>query len=394
MASLVRYLDGSYLDAGLYWIKIGDKFVSLPLDTIRTVDGLYTYSSMPSGVSGRLADGSYKLINGGYQVPKIGDDGFPIQNMYTYRIVGEGGGFDLPPGTTKTENGKFKLPDNTIIDGRAVKMSNGSFKLPDGSFMLSSTSSLKISKNLENAATNVEIAKSSDDLAKSTRTRVSDISDDITDSLNNSLIKRNEVDGKVKNADDAVTGKKNLDEGADSQRPKDLDPDADAALKRRIDSLEAVLGIAGLAMLIGGLLMDNGDESERTASDNVKGCVSLCLPHNFSEYYYGRVGYDELKYTTMESAREEFPNLAIYQDQPFCSLENQDCYEHCKAACFNVHQDEQEDDGDGDGDDDDKPWWEKLFPDVDSNILTSVGLAILAVIIIAFLIMIFSLYSS
>ena len=25
----------------------------------------------------------------------------PIQNMYTYRIVGEGGGFDLPPGTTK-----------------------------------------------------------------------------------------------------------------------------------------------------------------------------------------------------------------------------------------------------------------------------------------------------
>ena len=92
----------------------------------------------------------------------------------------------------------------------------------------------------------------------------------------------------------------------------------------------------------------------------------------------------------MESAREEFPNLAIYQDQPFCSLENQDCYKHCKSACFNVHQDEQEDDGD----DDDKPWWEKLFPDVDSNILTSVGLAILAVIIIAFLIMIFSLYSS
>ena len=63
----------------------------------------------------------------------------------------------------------------------------------------------------------------------------------------------------------------------------------DAALKRRIDSLEAALGIAGLAMLIGGLLMNNGDESERTASDNVKGCVSLCLPHNFSEYYYGRV---------------------------------------------------------------------------------------------------------
>ena len=35
MTSLVRYLDGSYLDAGLYWIKIGDKFTSLPLDTIR-----------------------------------------------------------------------------------------------------------------------------------------------------------------------------------------------------------------------------------------------------------------------------------------------------------------------------------------------------------------------
>jgi len=140
MASLVRYLDGSYLDAGLYWIKIGDKFTSLPLDTIRTVDGLYTYSSMPSGVSGRLADGSYKLINGGYQVPKIGDDGFPILNVYTYRILGEGGGFDLPSGTIKTQNGKFKLPDNTIIDGRAIKMSNGSFKLPDGLFMLSSTS--------------------------------------------------------------------------------------------------------------------------------------------------------------------------------------------------------------------------------------------------------------
>ena len=392
-ASIVRYLDGSYLQAGLYYIKYGNLFKALPADAFRTADGLYKYSALPEDAIGQLADGSIKLKNGGYQVPKIdADTGAQIPNMWTYRINGQGGGFDLPPGTTKTSDGKFKLPDDTVIDGQAVKKADGSFKLPDGSFMLTSTSASKISKNLANAADNLESAKKIETAAKTSRTKVSDISTNIDESLTNTLIKRNEVDGLLKNADDAIVSKKNLDESANTKRPKDADADAEAALKRRIDRLEAALGLAGLAMLLGGLLMDEGDEKDRNASDNVKGCVSLCLPHNFSEYYYGRIGYDELKYTTMESAREEFPNLTIYEDQPFCSIANQDCYEHCKAACHNAHQNEQNDDANDD--DDDQPFWKKMFPDTDNSVLTAVGLSILVVILIAFLIMIFSLYSS
>jgi hypothetical protein len=95
----------------------------------------------------------------------------------------------------------------------------------------------------------------------------------------------------------------------------------------------------------------------------------------------------------MSSLRAEFPNAEFPEDQPFCQEGNDDCYEHCTAACFNKYKD-QEGDGDGDGDDDEEPWWKKWFPDVDENLITSVIVAILAVIIIAFLIMIFSLYSS
>ena len=85
-----------------------------------------------------------------------------------------------------------------------------------------------------------------------------------------------------------------------------------------------------------------GDDDFEDKSEETKGCVSLCLPSNYQDYYYGNIPKEELEYRTLESARTEFPNLEIYEEQPFCTADTKDCYEYCKVKCFNLFAEEDE----------------------------------------------------
>jgi hypothetical protein len=356
-SSLFRVSDGIYTKADGSYVLRGANDTQIRLGTSRTwsdVNNRWEYSE-GSGASEikRLGDGSEILQSGGYKVSSNPD----IYRIDSYQ---QGKGVDLPSGTTRTTDGKFKLPDDTVIPGGSKKMADGSFRLPDGK-------------------------KSSDNISEDVLKR----SDDLEMKLNETTIKNNTIKNRARNSENALNNRKALD---DIEVNKKLDADYEKIKKRRINAMEKALGLVGLAALIGGLLMDSSGEANN-ASNARKGCVTACLPHNYSDYFYGKISKDELKYTTMDSLREEFPNAQFPEDQPFCQEGNDNCYEHCKAACFNLYQEEEEEkkkkkDGE------EPPFWKSWFPDVDENLIISVIAAILAVILIAFLIMIFSLYSS
>lgn len=385
-SSLFRVSDGIYTKADGSYVLRGVNDTQIRLGTSRTwsdVNKRWEYSE-GSGANEikRLGDGSEILKSGGYKVSSNPD----IYRIDSYQ---QGKGVDLPSGTTRTTDGKFKLPDETEIPGGSKKMADGSFRLPDGSYKLTNTSLSKIKTNKSNVKTDArdvtDLKKSSDIISDDVLKR----SDDLEMKLNETTIKNNTIKNRARNSENALKNRKALD---DIDVNKKLDADYEKIKKRRINAMEKALGLVGLAALIGGLLMDRSGEANN-ASNNRKGCVTACLPHNYSDYFYGKISKDELKYTTMDSLREEFPNAQFPEDQPFCQEGNDNCYEHCKAACFNLYQEEEEEkkkkkDGE------EPPFWKSWFPDVDENLIISVIAAILAVILIAFLIMIFSLYSS
>ena len=152
-------------------------------------------------------------------------------------------------------------------------------------------------------------------------------------------------------ADLAAVNKRRLRGDIDGQRSDISNRSAEAKNKRvEMSTVDKITTLAGLAALFAYLQDEEADINDTSGSDSKKGCVMACLPK-----------------------------------------ENFDCMNHCIAACANRYDGRP---GDGDGDGDEDPWWKKWLPDVDENLITSVIVAILAVIIIAFLIMIFSLYSS
>lgn len=385
-SSLFRVSDGIYTKADGSYVLRGVNDTQIRLGTSRTwsdVNKRWEYSE-GSGANEikRLGDGSEILKSGGYKVSSNPD----IYRIDSYQ---QGKGVDLPSGTTRTTDGKFKLPDDTVIPGGSKKMADGSFRLPDGKYKLTNTSLSKIKTNKSNVKADArdvtDLKKSSDIISDDVLKR----SDDLEMKLNETTIKNNTIKNRARNSENALKNRKALD---DIDVNKKLDADYEKIKKRRINAMEKALGLVGLAALIGGLLMDRSGEANN-ASNNRKGCVTACLPHNYSDYFYGKISKDELKYTTMDSLREEFPNAQFPEDQPFCQEGNDNCYEHCKAACFNLYQEEEEEkkkkkDGE------EPPFWKSWFPDVDENLIISVIAAILAVILIAFLIMIFSLYSS
>lgn len=385
-SSLYRVSDGIYTKIDGSYVLRGADDAQIRLGTSRTwsdVNNRWEYSE-GSGANEirRLGDGSEILKTGGYKVSSNPD----IYRIDSYQ---QGKGVDLPSGTTRTTDGKFKLPDDTVIPGGSKKMADGSFRLPDGKYKLTNTSLSKIKTNKSNVKTDArdvtDLKKSSDIISDDVLKR----SDDLEMKLNETTIKNNTIKNRARNSENALNNRKALD---DIDVNKKLDADYEKIKKRRINAMEKALGLVGLAALIGGLLMDRSGEANN-ASNNRKGCVTACLPHNYSDYFYGKISKDELKYTTMDSLREEFPNARFPEDQPFCQEGNDNCYEHCKAACFNLYQEEEEEkkkkkDGE------EPPFWKSWFPDVDENLIASVIAAILAVILIAFLIMIFSLYSS
>ena len=384
-SSLFRVSDGIYTKADGSYVLRGVNDTQIRLGTSRTwsdVNKRWEYSE-GSGANEikRLGDGSEILKSGGYKVSSNPD----IYRIDSYQ---QGKGVDLPSGTTRTTDGKFKLPDDTVIPGGSKKMADGSFRLPDGKYKLTNTSLSKIKTNKSNVKTDArdvtDLKKSSDIISDDVLKR----SDDLEMKLNETTIKNNTIKNRARNSENALNNRKALD---DIDVNKKLDADYEKIKKRRINAMEKALGLVGLAALIGGLLMDRSGEANN-ASNNRKGCVTACLPHNYSDYFYGKISKDELKYTTMDSLREEFPNAQFPEDQPFCQEGNDNCYEHCKAACFNLYQEEEEKKKKKDGEE--PPFWKSWFPDVDENLIISVIAAILAVILIAFLIMIFSLYSS
>lgn len=384
-SSLFRVSDGIYTKADGSYVLRGVNDTQIRLGTSRTwsdVNKRWEYSE-GSGANEikRLGDGSEILKSGGYKVSSNPD----IYRIDSYQ---QGKGVDLPSGTTRTTDGKFKLPDDTVIPGGSKKMADGSFRLPDGKYKLTNTSLSKIKTNKSNVKTDArdvtDLKKSSDIISDDVLKR----SDDLEMKLNETTIKNNTIKNRARNSENALKNRKALD---DIDVNKKLDADYEKIKKRRINAMEKALGLVGLAALIGGLLMDRSGEANN-ASNNRKGCVTACLPHNYSDYFYGKISKDELKYTTMDSLREEFPNAQFPEDQPFCQEGNDNCYEHCKAACFNLYQEEEEKKKKKDGEE--PPFWKSWFPDVDENLIISVIAAILAVILIAFLIMIFSLYSS
>ena len=384
-SSLFRVSDGIYTKADGSYVLRGVNDTQIRLGTSRTwsdVNKRWEYSE-GSGANEikRLGDGSEILKSGGYKVSSNPD----IYRIDSYQ---QGKGVDLPSGTTRTTDGKFKLPDDTVIPGGSKKMADGSFRLPDGKYKLTNTSLSKIKTNKSNVKADArdvtDLKKSSDIISDDVLKR----SDDLEMKLNETTIKNNTIKNRARNSENALKNRKALD---DIDVNKKLDADYEKIKKRRINAMEKALGLVGLAALIGGLLMDRSGEANN-ASNNRKGCVTACLPHNYSDYFYGKISKDELKYTTMDSLREEFPNAQFPEDQPFCQEGNDNCYEHCKAACFNLYQEEEEKKKKKDGEE--PPFWKSWFPDVDENLIISVIAAILAVILIAFLIMIFSLYSS
>lgn len=324
-AGSTRYGGGAYRHPdGL--IRLGDGAV-LPKGTKRLPNNTF---ELPDGTV-RFPDGSTKSLDGTF---KMSDGSFKLSD-----------GAQLPPGTKKVD-GRFKFADGTDIPVTAIKKANGSFKLPDGSFKITKTTEAKLTKNIDNATkvskqadSASDVAKQADDLASKSLKNSDEIGGKISKKVDDasSLKKQADEASLKKGGKDAKAKRKQKDVDADAKKKKDADADAKKKNSMKNDAIMALVALAGL---LGGLFMEDSDFDDKR--DETKGCVSLCLPSNYEDYYYGKIPKEELKYRTLDSARDEFPNLEIYEEQPFCTADTKDCYEYCKVSCFNFFAEEDE----------------------------------------------------
>lgn len=324
-AGSTRYGGGAFkAPDGL--IRLGDGVV-LPKGSKRLPNNTF---ELPDG-SIKFPDGSTKNLDGTF---KMSDGSFKLAD-----------GAKLPPGTKKV-NGRFKFGDGTDIPVTAVKKANGSFKLPDGSFKITKTTEAKLGKNIDSAtkvskqagSANV-VAKQADDLASRSVKNADEVGGKISKKIDDasSLKKQADEASLKKGGKDAKAKRKQND--VETKKKKDADADAEAKNKGGIKN-DAIMALVALGGLLAGLFM--GDDDFEDKSEETKGCVSLCLPSNYQDYYYGNIPKEELEYRTLESARTEFPNLEIYEEQPFCTADTKDCYEYCKVKCFNLFAEEDE----------------------------------------------------
>lgn len=349
----------------------------------------YTNETGDSAVV-RLEDGSEVLYTGGY---KSGGDTLAPSDPITYKIDAYETGkvYTLPAGTKRLPgDGSFELPDGTVIPGKSKKMSDGSFKQPDDppTYKLTKTSSNKVNTNKAGVESDVSTANTKKDGANNQKNDAVSKVDDLEISMGDSTMKFQTMKNRYTAADSAAVNKRRLRGDIDGQRSPNRS--AEAKEKRvKMSTVDKITTLAGLAALFAYFQDEEADVTDTSGSDSKNGCVMACLPKNYIDYHYGNIEREDLIYSTLDNLREEFRELEVEAEQPFCTEENYDCMNHCIAACANRY-----DGRPGDGDDDEEPWWKKWFPDVDENLITSVIVAILVVIIIAFLIMIFSLYSS
>ena len=356
-------------------------------------NGRWNYSTgTGDGAVVRLEDGSEVLYTGGY---KSGGSTWAPSDPITYKIDAYETGkvFSLPAGTERLSgDGSFRLPDGTVIPGKSKKMPDGSFEQPEGTYKLTKTSSNNVATNKAGVESDVSTAKTTKNAATTQKNDAVSKVEDLEISLRNSTMKFDTMKSRYTAADSAAVNKRRLRGDIDGQRSDISNRSAEAKNKRvEMSTVDKITTLAGLAALFAYLQDEEADINDTSGSDSKKGCVMACLPKNYIDYHYGNIGKEDLIYSTLDNLREEFRELEVEAEQPFCTEENFDCMNHCIAACANRYDGRP---GDGDGDGDEDPWWKKWFPDVDENLITSVIVAILAVIIIAFLIMIFSLYSS
>jgi hypothetical protein len=352
-------------------------------------NGKYTYNNGTGVV--RLEDGSEVLNTGGY---KSGGSSWSPSDPITYKIDASETGkvFSLPADTQRLPaDGSFELPDGTVISGKSKKMPDGSFEQPSGKYKLTNTSSNKVNANKAGVDSDVSTKNTTKDAATTQKNDAVSKVEDLDIKTQESTMKMNTMNRRYTGADLATKNKRRLRGDTDGERSDIPNRSAEAKEKRvKMSTVDKVTTLAGLAALFA-YLQDEETAFATSGSDSKKGCVMACLPKNYTDYHYGNIAKEDLIYSTLDNFREEFRELEVEAEQPFCTEENFDCMNHCIAACANRYDTKP---GDEDEDEEEEPWWKKWFPDVDENLITSVIVAILVVIIIAFLIMIFSLYSS
>ena len=69
-------------------------------------------------------------------------------------------------------------------------------------------------------------------------------------------IKKTTINNRARSAENALNNRKTLGE----VKSKKIESDYEKIKKKRMDAIEKALGLIGLAALIGGLLMNNGDD--------------------------------------------------------------------------------------------------------------------------------------
>lgn len=86
------------------------------------------------------------------------------------------------------------------------------------------------------------------------------------------------------------------------------------------------------ATIIGGLaLLKWIDNKFEDAEEDYKNCMAGCLPHNWDEYDSGTLDKSKLKYSTVETLKEN--NLEPIKNQPYCKKNIKDCEKFCDEKC-------------------------------------------------------------
>ena len=86
------------------------------------------------------------------------------------------------------------------------------------------------------------------------------------------------------------------------------------------------------ATIIGGLaLLKWIDKEFEDAEEDYKNCMAGCLPHNWDEYDSGTLDKSKLKYSTVETLKEN--NLEPIKNQPYCKKNIKDCEKFCDEKC-------------------------------------------------------------
>jgi len=86
------------------------------------------------------------------------------------------------------------------------------------------------------------------------------------------------------------------------------------------------------ATIIGGLaLLKWIDKKFEDAEEDYKNCMAGCLPHNWDEYDSGTLDKSKLKYSTVETLKEN--NLEPIKNQPYCKKNIKDCEKFCDEKC-------------------------------------------------------------